>query len=136
MMCYNEEIFGPVAVCIRQVSTKTFIWSHNQTFHLHGFASHITQCIRKVAVVPMRWMLIYEYEVPGGALNLISTKLSRPWSPWESSPSRRCCKRCPWTCIQSCTHLILFANTLCRSVFGKSICTYKRCWKRCPRMSK
>jgi succinate-semialdehyde dehydrogenase len=25
MMCYNEEIFGPVAVCIRQVSTKTFI---------------------------------------------------------------------------------------------------------------
>jgi hypothetical protein len=26
-------------------------------------------------VVPMRWMVIYEYEVPGGALNLNSTKL-------------------------------------------------------------
>jgi acyl-CoA reductase-like NAD-dependent aldehyde dehydrogenase len=25
MMCYNEEIFGPVAVCIRQVSNTTFI---------------------------------------------------------------------------------------------------------------
>jgi hypothetical protein len=24
-------------------------------------------------VVPMRWMVIYEYEVPGGALNLSST---------------------------------------------------------------
>jgi hypothetical protein len=27
----------------------------------------------------MRWRVIYEYEVPGGALNLNSTKLSRPW---------------------------------------------------------
>jgi hypothetical protein len=37
-------------------------------------------------VVPMRWMVvIYEYEVPGGALNLSSTNL--PWAPWESSPS-------------------------------------------------
>jgi hypothetical protein len=26
-------------------------------------------------VVPMRWMVVYEYEVPGGALNLSSTKL-------------------------------------------------------------
>jgi hypothetical protein len=37
----------------------------------------------------MRWMVIYEYEVPGGALNLSSTKTSRPWSPWESSLSRK-----------------------------------------------
>jgi hypothetical protein len=37
----------------------------------------------------MRWMVIYEYEVPGGALNLGSTKLHRPWSVWESSPSRK-----------------------------------------------
>jgi hypothetical protein len=29
---------------------------------------------------------VYEYGVPGGALNLSSTKLPRPWSPWESSP--------------------------------------------------
>jgi hypothetical protein len=34
-------------------------------------------------------MVIYEYEVPGGALNLSYTKLPRPWSPWESSPSRK-----------------------------------------------
>jgi hypothetical protein len=40
-------------------------------------------------VVPMRWMVIYEYEVPGGALNLNSTRLPRPWSPWGSSPSRK-----------------------------------------------
>jgi hypothetical protein len=40
-------------------------------------------------VVPMRWMVIYECEVPGGALNLSCTKLPRPWSPWESSPSRK-----------------------------------------------
>jgi hypothetical protein len=26
--------------------------------------------MRRSYVVPMRWMLIYEYEVPGGALNL------------------------------------------------------------------
>jgi hypothetical protein len=45
--------------------------------------------MRHSYVVPMRWMVIYDYEVPGGALNLNSTKLPRPWSPWESSPSRK-----------------------------------------------
>jgi hypothetical protein len=34
------------------------------------------------------WMVIYEYEIPGGALNLSSTTLPRPWSPCESSLSR------------------------------------------------
>jgi hypothetical protein len=33
--------------------------------------------------------MIYEYEVPGGTLNLSSTKLPRPWLPWDSSPSRK-----------------------------------------------
>jgi hypothetical protein len=28
---------------------------------------------------------VYGYGVPGGALNLSSTKLPRPWSPWGSS---------------------------------------------------
>jgi hypothetical protein len=28
--------------------------------------------MRRSYVVPMRWMVIYEYEVPGGALNLKS----------------------------------------------------------------
>jgi hypothetical protein len=37
----------------------------------------------------MKWMVIYGYEVPGGVLNLRSTKLPRPWSPWEYSPSRK-----------------------------------------------
>jgi hypothetical protein len=37
-------------------------------------------------VVSMSWMVIYEYEELGGALNLNSTKLPRPWSEWESSP--------------------------------------------------
>jgi hypothetical protein len=32
---------------------------------------------------------IYEYEIPGGALNLNSAKLPRPWAPWESPPSRK-----------------------------------------------
>jgi hypothetical protein len=31
--------------------------------------------------------------------------------------------------------LILFANTFCRSALGKSLCTYERCWKWCPRAS-
>jgi hypothetical protein len=35
--------------------------------------------MRRIYVVPMRWMVIYEYEVPGGALHLSSTKLLRPW---------------------------------------------------------
>jgi hypothetical protein len=34
-------------------------------------------------------MVMYEYDVPGGALNQSSTKLPRQWSPWESSPSRK-----------------------------------------------
>jgi hypothetical protein len=45
--------------------------------------------MKRSYIVPMRWMVIYEYEVPGGALNLSSTKISRPWSPWQSSPSRK-----------------------------------------------
>jgi hypothetical protein len=45
--------------------------------------------MRRSYIVPMRWMVIYEYEVTGGALDLSSTKLLRPWSPWESSPSRK-----------------------------------------------
>ena len=34
-------------------------------------------------------MVIEEDVVPEGALNLKSTKLPRPWSPRESSPSRK-----------------------------------------------
>jgi hypothetical protein len=45
--------------------------------------------MRRSYVVPMRWMVICEYEVPRGALNLNSTKLPRPWSPCGSSPSRK-----------------------------------------------
>jgi hypothetical protein len=45
--------------------------------------------MRRSYVVVMRWMVIYGYEVPGGALNLSSTELPRPWSPWESSPLRK-----------------------------------------------
>jgi hypothetical protein len=45
--------------------------------------------MRRSYVVPMRWTVIYEYEVPGGALNLNYTKLPRPWSPRGSSPSRK-----------------------------------------------
>jgi hypothetical protein len=45
--------------------------------------------MRRNYVVLMRWMVIYEYEVPGGALNPSFAKLPRPWSPWESSPSRK-----------------------------------------------
>ena len=35
------------------------------------------------------WMVIEEDVVPGGALNIGSTNLPRPWSPRESSPSRK-----------------------------------------------
>ena len=35
------------------------------------------------------WVVIEEDVVPGGALNLNSTNLTRPWSPRESSPSRK-----------------------------------------------
>jgi hypothetical protein len=45
--------------------------------------------MRRSYVVAMRWMVIYEYEVPGRAINLNSTKLLRPWSPRGSSPSRK-----------------------------------------------
>jgi hypothetical protein len=43
--------------------------------------------MRRIYVVPMRWMVIYEYEVTGGTLNISSPTLPKPWSPWESSPS-------------------------------------------------
>jgi hypothetical protein len=34
-------------------------------------------------------MVIYEYEVPGKALNLNSSKLTTPWSTWGSSLSKK-----------------------------------------------
>jgi hypothetical protein len=37
--------------------------------------------MRRSYIVLMRWMVMYECEVPGGALNLSSTKLPRPWFP-------------------------------------------------------
>jgi hypothetical protein len=39
--------------------------------------------MRRSYVVPMRWVVIYEHEVPGGALKLSSAKLLRPWSPCD-----------------------------------------------------
>jgi hypothetical protein len=45
--------------------------------------------VRHIYVVPTRWMVIYEYGEPEEALNLNSTKLPRPRSPWESSSSRK-----------------------------------------------
>jgi hypothetical protein len=45
--------------------------------------------MRRSYVVPISWIAIYEYEGTGGTLNLSATKLPRPWSPWESSPSRK-----------------------------------------------
>jgi hypothetical protein len=45
--------------------------------------------MKRSYVVPMRWMVMYEYEVPGGVINLSSTKLLRPWSPSEFSPLRK-----------------------------------------------
>jgi hypothetical protein len=40
--------------------------------------------MRRSYVVPMRWMVIYEYEVPGGGLNLSSTELPRLCGPSRS----------------------------------------------------
>jgi hypothetical protein len=51
--------------------------------------SEVGMPMRCSYVVPMRWMVIHEYEIPGGALNLNSTKLPRPWSPLGSSLSRK-----------------------------------------------
>jgi hypothetical protein len=45
--------------------------------------------MRRSYVVPMRWMVIYEYEISGGTLNLSFTNLPKPWSPWEPSPLRK-----------------------------------------------
>jgi hypothetical protein len=55
--------------------------------------------MRRSYVFPMRWMVIYEYEVLGGALNLKSTnyadhgrqadlpfKEKSPWQNRESNP--------------------------------------------------
>jgi hypothetical protein len=43
--------------------------------------------MRRSYVAPMMRVVIQEDGVPGGPLNLNSTNLPRPWSPWESSPS-------------------------------------------------
>jgi hypothetical protein len=51
--------------------------------------SEVGTPMRRSYVVPMRWMVIYKYGVPGGAFNPSSTTLPRPWSPWESSSSRK-----------------------------------------------
>ena len=40
-------------------------------------------------VVPMVRVVIEEDVVPGGALNINSTNLPRPWSPREASPSKK-----------------------------------------------
>jgi hypothetical protein len=37
----------------------------------------------------MRWMVIYGYGVPGGALNLSFTKLLRPWQTMQIFPFKK-----------------------------------------------
>jgi hypothetical protein len=51
--------------------------------------SEVGTPMRRSYVVPMKCMVIYEYEVPRRALNLSSNNLPRLWSPWKSSPSRK-----------------------------------------------
>ena len=50
--------------------------------------------------------------VPGGALNLNSTNLPRPWSPRESSPSRKTSAKCNMVYIPlgSLSVTIFFVN--------------------------
>ena len=50
-----------------------------------GWHAHEAQLRRPDGV----WVVIEEDVVPGGALNLKSTNLPRPWSSRESSPSRK-----------------------------------------------
>jgi hypothetical protein len=76
---------------------KETVFFHCHHMPLRGLPSRLwPKCnsedgtlMRRSYVVLMRWMVIHEYQGPGGALNLNSTKLPRPWSPWGSSPSRK-----------------------------------------------
>jgi hypothetical protein len=56
---------------------------------LHSPLEQVGAPMRRSYVVPLRWMVIYGYGVPRKALHLSSIKLPRPWSPWETSPSRK-----------------------------------------------
>jgi hypothetical protein len=49
--------------------------------------------MRRSYVVQMRWMVIYEYEVPGGALNLSSTKLPQTTVTMKIFPFK---EKFPW----------------------------------------
>ena len=51
--------------------------------------SEVGTPMRRGYAIPMRSVVIYGYEVPGGTLNLSSTTLPRPWSPWVLSPFRK-----------------------------------------------
>jgi hypothetical protein len=76
-------------ICLH-VKYPLFLSDFNETeFSRQISTSEVGTPMRRSYVVPMRWMVIYEYEVPRGALNPIYTKLPRLWSPWESSPSRK-----------------------------------------------
>jgi hypothetical protein len=90
---WNELCSQAVKLVLLGISfTRTFL---GQCHHMSLMdfvvspTSDVGTHVRGSYVVPMRWMVIYEYDVPGGALSLSSTKLPRPWSPWESSPSRK-----------------------------------------------
>jgi hypothetical protein len=65
------------------------LWSPLPVVAEVQLTSEVGMPMRRSYIVPMRWMVVCEYEVLGGALNLSSTKLPRPWSPWESSPSSK-----------------------------------------------
>jgi hypothetical protein len=78
--------------------------------------------MRRSYVVPMRWMVIYEYEVQGRAFNLGSAKLPRLWSPWESSLSRKS----PHGRTGNRTRYLMFSS--------RKLTTRPRGWSRDPKI--
>jgi hypothetical protein len=90
-----------ISLLILPVHKEVFLWPMPPyvPYGLRGLPSCLwPKCNRLMrlgrpwdAVTLSRWCgwWYMTMQVPGGALNLSSTKLLRPWSPRESSPSRK-----------------------------------------------
>jgi hypothetical protein len=94
-------------------------------FHPHNQTKHFKRKPRHIIIIII--IIIIIHENPHSLYTVLSESRCALIKVVESDVHK--------ASIQAWNLLILFTNTFHRSVFGKSLCTYKRCWKWCPRVS-
>jgi hypothetical protein len=110
------------------MDNRKTVFEHSETVNI---TQCLIQCVRKVAVRLQKLLEVMSTNVYTGLnpFNFIRKHFQQMCIRKVAVHLQSCWKWCPRASVQAWTRLILFANTFCRPAFGKSLNTYKWCWK-------